>query len=379
MSLPRLVLSEIRYRFLSFLLGTLAVAAAVGLFIGLATTGRASFEETKRLMRNLGFNVLVLPGETDMVEFWATNEPKGDMPESYVHKLAQTPDMGADHYVAMLQKKVKSHGVEVLLTGILPEYTAVDAPSKAPMGYKLERGKCYLGHAVAKKLGARPKDTIEILGKKLTVERVLLEDGSTEDARVYTHLHDAQDMLGMKGRINTLQALDCLCDGGALEVLRAKITRILPDTHVTEMRNIAEARIDTRRMVKDYAEIILGFALVLCAAWLGFLSALNVRERRREIGILRALGFRSEHVAALVFARAAMMGLVGAALGFVLGTALSFHFGPELFKFTFKSMKPAYDLLAPSLIAAPLIAALAAFLPALVAVIQDPAVVLTEE
>jgi ABC-type lipoprotein release transport system permease subunit len=379
MSLTRLVFQEIRYRLFSFALGTLAVTAAVALYVGLVAMGRASYDETKRLMRNLGFNLIIVPAETDMVQFWATDYPEGDMPEQYVRKLAATPGMGADHYVAMLQKWVRWRGRDVLLTGILPEYTAVDAGQKAPMGYKIGRGKCYLGYVIAQSWGLKPKDTLNLFGKKLTVEQVLLEDGSKEDARLYAHLHDVQEMLGMKGRINTIQALNCLCDGGSLEVVRAKIKTALPDVHVTQMRDIAEVRIDTRRMVGQYAEVVLGVALVICAAWIGLLSMLNVRERRREIGIMRALGFGSEHIAGLFLMRAAAMGLVGAVVGFVIGSALTLHFGSELFKFTFKNLNPDYVLLLESVVVAPVIAALAALLPAIAAVTQDPAVILMEE
>ncbi len=379
MSLLHLAFREIRHRLLGFLLGALATTAAVALFLGVVTAGRASVEETKRLTRDLGFNVLIVPGDTDMARFWAADYPEGDMPEEYVQKLAATPGIGADHYVAMLQRKVRWQGHDMLLTGILPEYTAVDAATKAPMGYKLGRGKCYLGFVLARRLGAKGRDTIQVLGKKLTVERVLLEDGSKEDIRLYAHLPDVQDMLGMEGRINTIEALNCLCDGGSLDVLRAKIATALPDTHVTQMRTIAEARIETRRMAKDYAAGLLAITLVLCALWIGFLAMLNVRERRAEIGILRALGFGSLRLAALFLTRTALMGLFGALIGFFLGTALALHFGPELFRLTFRSMEPAYDLLLPSLLVVPGISALAGLLPALVAVTQDPAVTLMDE
>jgi len=62
----RMLALEIRHRWLSFVIGLFAVTGAVALFVALLTMGRASNRETKRLMRNLGFNVLVVPGETDM-------------------------------------------------------------------------------------------------------------------------------------------------------------------------------------------------------------------------------------------------------------------------------------------------------------------------
>lgn len=378
MAIMRLLLREIQHRKLSFLLGLVAVAVAVALFVALLTMGRASNIETTRLMRNLGFNVLILPKETDLADYWAADSAKGDMPEEYVRRLAETPGIAADHYVATLEKKVRWRARAILLTGVLAERSAIDARKKAPMGYNIPRGTCYVGYAIAHSLGIKRKDTIDLLGKELTIERVLLEAGSKEDIRIYAHLHDVQEILGMSGRINTIQALQCLCSGTMAE-LQAEISGVVPGTQIVELRNIAAARSETRQMVEKHVGFIVAAVLAVCATWVGLLSLLNVRERRTEIGILRALGFGSSYIAALFLGRAALIGLLGAVVGFAVGTTLALHVGPEMFKLTFSKVRPAYDLLIPLVFVTPLVATLASFLPAMIAVTQDPAVTLTEE
>jgi ABC-type lipoprotein release transport system permease subunit len=84
-------------------------------------------------------------------------------------------------------------------------------------------------------------------------------------------------------------------------------------------------------------------------------------------------------VAALFLGKAALTGLIGAALGFLLGTALALRFGPDIFKVTAKAMQPQYGLLLWSLLAAPALAALASFVPTMVAVTEDPARSLRQE
>ncbi|MCD6350817.1 MAG: ABC transporter permease [Armatimonadetes bacterium] len=379
MSLLHLVFREIRHRWVSFALGTVAVLAAVSVFLALVTTGRASYRETKRLMRDLGFNLLIVPPATDMADFWARDYAEGDMPEEYVRRLAETPGIGADHYVAKLEKWVQWRGRKVLLTGLLPEYTAVDARVKSPMGYSLGRGQCYVGYAIGRDLGLKAGQIIEVLGRKLKVRRVLTQDGSKEDVRLFAHLHDVQQMLGMEGRINAIEALNCLCTGGSVESVRQKIEQVLPGTQVLQMSTIAEARLRTRRMIKHYAGLVTTLALVMAAVLVALLAAANVSQRRQEIGVLRAMGVDSLRLALMFLARPAMMGLFGALGGFFAGTALALRYGPSLFHLTATAMGPAYDLLAPALVAAPLLAALAAFVPAMSAVAQDPAVTLRDE
>lgn len=381
MAIISLIARELRHRAVGFSLGLLAIAAAVALFVAVITMGRASNTEATRLMRNLGFNILVLPQGTDLTNYWVADFTNRYMPETYVDKLASTRGILADHYVAVLQQKVQWRGKTVVLTGLLPEQVAVDAKGKgkAPMGYKIKKGTCYVGFAVAHSLGIKKGDTIDIEGRKFQVERTLVEDGSLEDSRIYAPLPAVQKILKLPGKINAIQALECLCEGADIGTLKRQIAGVLPDTAVVEMRTIAAARNDTRKMVARHFGFIMSTVLVVCAAWVAGLSLLNVRDRRNEIGVLRALGFGSGHIAGLFLGRAILMGVVGALIGFAVGTLLALQYGPDIFTLTYKKITPAYDLLTQALIAAPVVAALAAFLPAMVAVTQDPATILTEE
>jgi putative ABC transport system permease protein len=69
-------------------------------------------------------------------------------------------------------------------------------------------------------------------------------------------------------------------------------------------------------------------ALILIPAALGLLNTLtiNVLERTREIGIVRAVGGSRKQVQRIVVAEALMLGLLGAAIGVLSGVALSYGF-----------------------------------------------------
>ncbi len=381
MTIAALIGRELRHRFFSFTLGLLAIVAAVALFVSILTMGRASNTETTRLMRNLGFNILVLPHDTDLSNYWLADFTQRYMPQEYVTRLANTGGILADHYVAVLQERITWRDKQVVLTGLLPEEVAIDAlgRGKAPMGYEIEDGTCYVGYAVAKPLGIKQGDTIEIEGHPFVVQRTLVEDGSIEDSRIYAPLPAVQKILNLPGKINAIQALECLCEGADIGRLKEQIVSVLPQTTVVEMRTIATARADTRKMVARHFSFIMSAVLVVCVAWVAGLTLLNVRDRRHEIGLMRALGFGSAHIAGLFLGRAVLMGVIGALLGFGIGTALALHYGPDIFTLTSKKIAPAFDLLTRALIAAPLVTALAAFLPSMVAVTQDPAAILTEE
>ena len=135
------------------------------------------------------------------------------------------------------------------------------------------------------------------------------------------------------------------------------------------------ARADLRGQIEALAAWVVPLIFIASAVWMALLAFTNVRERRGEIGLLRALGLRSRQVFTLFPARALLTGLAGASLGYVAGFATVSAWS--------QSPSPAelFDplLLAIVLLLAPLLSALAAWVPAMMAAQQDPALVLQEE
>lgn len=381
MRLLRLVLKESIHRKINFLLSLLATITAVALFVSFFTTGQASKQETTRLMRDIGFNLRIIPKETDMNDFWAVGFSEYTMPEEYVQRFAAYKSIYYSHLTAILQKKVTWRDSEAILTGLSPEVESPGA-KKSPMIFTIEPGTVHIGFELARSFEVKRGDKIDVLGRYFIVAKILPESGSDDDIRIYGHLSDIQDILNMAGRINEIKALECLCftpGQDPLTVLRGELEKILPEAKVIQIKSIAVARERQRQMVDSYFALVMPIVLVVCAAWIGILAMMNVRERQQEIGIMRALGYSSGDIALLFLGKALLIGIIGAFIGFIIGTGIALWFGTDIFKVTAKMIKPAYNLLGWSLIAAPAFAAISSFIPAMVAVTQDPASTLREE
>ena len=131
--------------------------------------------------------------------------------------------------------------------------------------------------------------------------------------------------------------------------------------------------------MEGYLALIMPLVIIACGFWIGALAMLNVRQRFEEIGILRAIGYRSKDVAFLFLGRSVVIGLFGAVLGFLLGTGVALNYGPRIFEFASRSMSPQFVWLFYALVAAPLFAAAASFIPAVSAIAWDPATSLRRE
>jgi len=376
-----LIIKEIASRKINFIFGVIAVITAVAFFVSFYTSSKASNRETVRLTRDMGFNLRIIPKETNMDEFWVTGFSNISMPEEYVLRFNKFKYFSYAHLTATLHKKVVWQNMNVILTGISPEIEP-SGRKKAPMIFSIQPKTVYLGYEVAKALDIEPGDTINLFDNKFTVAKTLTENGSDNDIRIFAPLHEVQSMLNMEGKINEIKALNCLClidsHTNAIQLLRDQLDEVLPEGKVILNQTIAVAREKQRHMFERYFALLIPVLLFVAAIWIGILAFFNVKERKQEIGILRAIGYGAGKIAWLFFGRALLLGIIGAVLGFIIGTAFSLIYGPDIFIVTAQAIKPIYSLLLWSVIVAPLFAALASFIPTMIAISTDPALTLRD-
>lgn len=425
MSLWRMVVKEIRLRWLNFGLGTVAVLAAVGVLVAQLTLldvhdvhtrqiVEAKLAETeaemsrleddyRKLMKELGYNLLILPEGQDLGDFYAQGYAARTMPEEYVTRLAESKIMSVRHLLPSLEQKIRwpEQGQRnIILVGTRGEVPVAHRTPKEPMMIAVPPGAAVLGHEIWDSLELDVGDRITLLGREFEVKERYPERGTKDDVTIWIDLPQAQEMLGQKGRINAILALECLCTGADFAAIERSVHQVLPDTEIIELKERVKTRAEARlrakqahldaiqaekkheanihRSMEVFAARLIPLVSLGAAVWVGLLALMNVRERRPEIGILRALGFRSVQIITVFLSRAILIGLIGAVLGYVAGFLMVFLSGGVP-----TEAVPGLNLFNPGLlgmvlIAAPLLAALAGWLPALLAAREDPAIILNE-
>lgn len=376
MSPLSLIVRELRHRRLNALLATLGLTAGVALLVVTRLLTAAGERETRRVVRDLGFNLRILPREADPAKYFANGFAEETLPEDAAQRLAASAGtfLTFNHLTATLERRLNLRGFDAIVSGTSP--AIVGPGEKKPMGFSVPEGQVHAGRLIADRLGLRKGGPVELAGHSLTVEKILVESGTDDDIRLFTSLPDAQRILQLPGRISEIKAIDCLCltaDKDPLTQIRAELARLLPEGQVLQMRTMADARARQRQSAERFAALAEPLTVGIAGLWTALLAILNVRDRRNEIGLWRALGWGSARIASLVLGRAAALGFAGALLGFATGTALGLHFGPSIYPVTANAFAADTTLLAWALALTPAFAALAAFLPAMIAVAQDPA------
>jgi len=425
MRVGRLILREIRHRQLSFALGVLSVLVAVGTLVAELTILRKHEKRTDQLVAakeaevrekmakleedyrkitlGMGFNILILPKDQNLSDLYADDYASKYMPEEYATRLAKSRVATINHVLPSLQQKVKwtEHERTILLMGVRGE-VYLQSKQQKPLLEPVAAGTMILGHELSANLRLQPGDKTRLLGREFTVNKVNDARGNKDDITVWINLAEAQELLGRQGQINAILALDCTCDTvDRLGRIRAEIQRILPDTQIIEFQSQALARAEARqraasearesvereRLSRDrlrreresFAAVLVPLVMIGAAVWIGFLALANVRERRPEIAILRALGLRSAQILFIFLGKAVLTGLTGALLGYAAGATVGTFWteAAGAARVTVPWLDPVRLMIV--LATAPVLAALASWLPALLAAQQDPAEILSKE
>jgi putative ABC transport system permease protein len=227
-----------------------------------------------------------------------------------------------------------------------------------------------LGAEVAYTLGLFPSNTFEINGQEFTVKAILEKNGTAEDHQVLLNLPVAQQLLGFSDEVTTIE-LAADYAAGSEDVLLNQIRTLLPHAKVTSLRKVMLDRdeIVTRLTHFGVSVAILVLIVGTFAASLGLSAA--VRERTREIGIFRAIGFRKSHIRKMILIEGLVLSLIGGFVGFTAGTALAKLVAPLLAD-TALTIPWRLDVLTISLVLAVIVGALASLYPAQQAAKLDP-------
>lgn len=180
------------------------------------------------------------------------------------------------------------------------------------------------GSAAASKLGLKLGDKLPLGRGHLVVTGILAATGSEDDNVLLADLGFVQKATGRPGKANFVEVA-ALCSGCPIEDIVAQLGAALPGVEIKALRNVVEQRMYSVHFVK---KLILSVSLVIlltgCSmVGISMLSAVN--ERKKEIGILRSLGFSRRAVFSIFCAEAASIGLMAGLVGYLAGYAVSFR------------------------------------------------------
>lgn len=312
-----------------FTLGGVAVGMAA--FVSLLTIGQGLDREIKRQAQGLGANLVITPKgwcAYEQISVLTGEQLPEAIPMSELDTIRAVP--GVKNAVPYLNEKTAFRNRPVPVIGILPEemrtlqkweiaagryFTAADEPAVV------------VGAGIAKQFQLKPGDTFTVRGKPLPVIGVLRETGTKDDVASFLPLPVAQDIYAVKGKVSfaavqvdDLQQVDAV----SLRIQeRANVAVVTDKQLLSSILSIVGTVSGAMQAVAAVGVLAAAFGVVNT-----LLTA--VYERRREIGIMQAVGSTRRTLFAAFLLESGLYGLFGGILGMLLGMLGAYVLGPYL-------------------------------------------------
>jgi len=377
MRLCDLVRKEMGRRPLGLALSIAAAMVATGAYVAFRSLSDNAQESLRASIFKMGHNILIVPRGAPH-EPMAPRFGMDTMPERRADDLAAAADLPVGHLSAMYQRWGRVDGKDAIITGIrrvpIPgEVLPPDTPALEVAG----DDEALLGASIADALAGsdgRPPETITVNGRSFTVGRVLVDHGDPRDVRVYVSLAAMQALQGDPRSINAIGALADVGPGlgTPLKAFSKRLRKTVgPIGDVVLMRRAYVTGDRSRRMLRTLSVAVAAVLLALCGLGIALYMYNNVAERRYEMAVLVALGYRPGRVALALLSKVALVGVAGGVLGLLAGTLAAVVTGPSLW--AIPVVAPAWGLWWQALAFAILLCVAAAVVAVREALRLDPA------
>lgn len=357
---------------------------ALGLAIGVATV--VSLIAITEIMQadvaekldEYGANILIVPKANDLslsyggVTVASAAYDVGEMTLSDLERISTIKNAGNVSVVApKLLAAVSLKGRQALVAGVLfDEELRLKQWWRVHGEHPISPNEALVGARLAQALDLEPGESLDVKGRPIRVAGVLAENGSQDDDILFIDLGVAQQMMNKPDGISLVEVA-ALCTACPIDEMVAQISEVLPQGRVTALRQAVTLRMETVGQLSRFALAVT--AVVIAIGTLVVLTSMlgAVSERRQEIGLFRAVGFRQKHIVRVILSEACLISLAGGALGWLLGMSTVVMLAPSVAQVT---AQVSWDpwLAASTMGGALLVGLLGSLYPAIQAARLDP-------
>ena len=372
MRLTDMAFQNLRHRKLRYAILVLSVVIGVSSMIFLLTTTQAMKADVANKLDQFGSNILILPDTGEAMTFGGiTVEAPAQVKELDMSLIPLMQTIKNKETLATIAPKLlvdtKIKGQNILLLGVifqqelrLKKWWQLEGLTKDQIP---SANEVILGSDVARSLGMSPKQTITIKEHNFTVAAIIQPTGSTEnDQAIFIDLSVLQKIANRPNAISLIETA-ALCYTCPIDEVTQQLNAKLPGTKVTALKSTLESRDDTVNRFNLFSKIVSLMLFLASSLVIAMTMKSSVEERTREIGILRAIGFRKRHILQIILTEAALLSSLGGLLGYFVGMGAAVQFGSVLAK-TQVNIPWESNLLVYSLLGSLLVSLIASVYPA---------------
>lgn len=303
-------------------LTVLGVAVSIFIFAALLCLDQG----VKRMVQTTGADLVLT-----VFERFKACPPYSRLPVHYRDKIGTLPQVREVMPVRFVLSNCQTTTDLVAVHGIEPDklrhFRSLDIPEDQYQAFQSERGSAIVGHTVAEKYKWQVGDQVtlkELRGISFVVRGIFRAPGSALESVILVdreYLEYAIEQVGVATMFLVL-----VDDPGHVDSASQQIDALFANFQTQtktgpEKSFIATAIKDFSGMVQ-FAQVVAYVALVLLLASVANSVSMSIRDRLREIAILKTLGYRRSFVVRLLLIEAAFLSFAAAILGCLATAAL---------------------------------------------------------
>ncbi|MGA1819629.1 MAG: ABC transporter permease [Thermoplasmatota archaeon] len=399
-----LVLKSFKMRKSRYILPTVSLLIGISMITSLVMVSLETEDRIARGLRAFGPNLLVVPRSEDIqlnigeINLGMITETEYMSEHDAIMIRDLPPEVFGDKVKGVLGKNALLYSMtrvdgstDIILVGTwFDELESINLWWEISGNYPIDQWSVVLGVDAGYVLGKGIGDKINLdySGFKLENDTKvpftsnrdftisgIVSTGGNDDSRIFGDLDMVQSFTGKEGLVNIMH-LSALCNGCPLEDIAEVIENNVESVEVKTVKQVAMAEMDTLNLVQNLVGLITLVSLAASILAVMTTLSLSVVERRKEIGLMKAVGAHNMNISMMFMGEGAIMSIVSGILGFISGIGISQLIGQYVFG---TSVGVRYELILLSLFTALGIVFIAAIFPLRMAMKVDPAVVLRGE
>ncbi len=197
---------------------------------------------------------------------------------------------------------------------------------------------CAVGSSLAARLHLKPGDAVNLSrvsgdassGPAKYAIAAVLTTGSSEDDQVVVPLAGLQSLLGLPGQVSLVE-LSIPGETREVEAAMRRLSSVVPGLDVRPVRQIVYSEGKVLGTIRWLLVSLTALILVIIALCVTATMTAIVLERRKDIGVMKALGAADSLLVRLFMTEGAGLGLAGGILGYVVGALLAREVALRLF------------------------------------------------
>jgi putative ABC transport system permease protein len=297
-------------------------------FVALLSLGNSMRGEVTKQAGQMGAQFVITPKDWcayDQISILTGESLPGSLSQDVLDQVSAIDGITAVPYLTQGSAIQNS---PVVVTGILP------AEMKDFKDWQVAQGDYFsvpdervvvLGAGIAGQFNLGAGDEVLIRGESFPVKGVLEPVGNNDDISVYAPLTVVQEIFEVEGYISYIAAK--VADVENIEHYEAAIVNTA-NVAVTSDRQLLGTVLSMLGSVNVTLQLIAGVALISAAFGIINTMMTAIYERRREIGILRAVGSKSSDIFKIFLLESGLYGLLGGIIGVAVGLLASVFAAP---------------------------------------------------